>query len=290
MSVNYERILMKSREQLTGDDLKRFDKHTKSLGSLDNFLSWMNQVINKLGLYDSIILDVGCGWGEHALVLAQFNKKVYALDKVDYVKKVIESFKVKNLKFILGDAVNILLKDNSVDIVYVNEAISHISDVEGALKEFKRVLKKGGEIVILDSNRHTLAGLKTMNVVMPKIDREEYAPMRAKALGEVFPKNYPKKILNTLAINLQGWTIKDIKTKWGTSFKPKFKWVSPNSGNFEENLFTPQEIINLLRKHGFEAKEVIVQPMPKKYGWPLIGKLFYWLECSGKYYVVGESK
>jgi len=262
------------------------ESHLRSLGSITNFFDWMCDVVEKFNLNNSIILDVGCGWGEQSLFLSNHGNTIYALDKLDFVKPFIESFGRENLTYLYGNAKKIPLMNNSVDVVYVNEAISHINNVDKAMKEFIRVLKPQGRLIIMDSNKNCLSGWKTINIARAKIDEDCYKPLREKAFRKKLPHLDEESIKN-LAKNTKGWSLEDIKTKWGTGFKPKFKWVSPVSGNFEENLFTPQEIIKLMRSYGFKAREIIVQPMPKQYSWPVIGKLFYWLKCPGKYYIEG---
>lgn len=54
-------------------------------------------------------------------------------------------------KFVLGDALNIPLKDGTVDYILLDQVLEHIAlaDIVPALYEIRRVLKKGGRCVIM---------------------------------------------------------------------------------------------------------------------------------------------
>lgn len=97
---------------------------------------------------DKIVLDIPCGvgWGTSLLKGA---KKIYGVDisqeAIDYGQK-----HYKDIKFKIGNMVDIPFENNHFDIVICLEGYEHISRESQSdfLKEAKRVLKKKGLIII----------------------------------------------------------------------------------------------------------------------------------------------
>lgn len=95
------------------------------------------------------VLDVGCGDGLVAKVLMS-NRKGKLDWGVDLSEREIK--KAKELKIYKNCAVanvyNLPFKDRSFLTVFSNSVIEHIPDLERALSEMSRVLKKDGELII----------------------------------------------------------------------------------------------------------------------------------------------
>ena len=110
--------------------------------------------INTLSKND-IVGDIGCGNGRHLILLANQCKKTIALDVSKKLlqisqKRVIKN-KLKNVNFIHSDAVDIPLKNNSLDTMIFIASLHNISGKENrihALQEIKRILKKNGKAQI----------------------------------------------------------------------------------------------------------------------------------------------
>jgi ubiquinone/menaquinone biosynthesis C-methylase UbiE len=102
---------------------------------------------------DKIVLDIACGSGYGAQILAKSAKRVYGVDTdSDAVDYAIKNYAAKNIEYMVGDAVQIPLEDNSVDVVVTFETIEHINDHQRFLREIKRVLAKGGLAIISTPN------------------------------------------------------------------------------------------------------------------------------------------
>jgi ubiquinone/menaquinone biosynthesis C-methylase UbiE len=54
--------------------------------------------------------------------------------------------------FVWGDATRLPFADDTIDIVYSNEFVSHVRSIDQTLLEQIRVLKRGGSILIMDAN------------------------------------------------------------------------------------------------------------------------------------------
>lgn len=99
------------------------------------------------------VLDVASGTGYGAKIIAQYAKKVHGVDynheAIDYSKK---HFSAGNIEYQVGDALEIPLPDNSVDVVISFETIEHLSDPKRFIEEVKRVLKSEGQFVVSTPN------------------------------------------------------------------------------------------------------------------------------------------
>lgn len=91
------------------------------------------------------ILDVGCGSGGNIKFLQKFGKVI----GVDNSKMAISFCRRNNLKnVLLGDAVRLPFNKNSFDLITSLDLLEHVKDDQKALKEFNRVLKPGGHLLI----------------------------------------------------------------------------------------------------------------------------------------------
>lgn len=86
------------------------------------------------------VLDNGCGRGEFFHAFSHFGMKVSATDISDYCTKAhILDLNKDKLPF----------PDNYFDVVFSKSVIEHIENTEHYINEMKRVLKKGGLLLIL---------------------------------------------------------------------------------------------------------------------------------------------
>lgn len=100
------------------------------------------------------VLDIGCGVGDASVYFALRGAKVIGIDISPEIIKISEKLAKKNkveklTKFKIGDIQKLSFKAASFDIVH-GRAILHHVDIAKALKEVKRVLKKGGIAIFSD--------------------------------------------------------------------------------------------------------------------------------------------
>jgi SAM-dependent methyltransferase len=104
-------------------------------------------------------LDVGCGVGLYGLWLAEAagpSGGVVGIepevDKVEAARALVGAkLDAGRLEFRQGDGTAIPLPDRSVDWVWCGDVLHHIVDTEKALREFRRVVRPGGRIVVKES-------------------------------------------------------------------------------------------------------------------------------------------
>lgn len=104
-----------------------------------------------------VILDIGSGGGLDVFLASKKvgpKGKVIGLDMTEeMVKRAKQNAKkgnYTNVEFKLGDAENIPLKNNSIDLVISNCVINLVPDKEKVYKEIYRILKPEGRFVISD--------------------------------------------------------------------------------------------------------------------------------------------
>jgi SAM-dependent methyltransferase len=102
---------------------------------------------------------VGCGVGLYALWLAQAvgpRGSVLGIepeeDKVAAARALVGGrLEPDRLGFERGDGTAIPLPDRCVDWIWCGDVLHHIQDTEKALREFRRVVRPGGRIVVKES-------------------------------------------------------------------------------------------------------------------------------------------
>ncbi|MEO0378596.1 MAG: methyltransferase domain-containing protein, partial [Cyanobacteria bacterium P01_A01_bin.17] len=100
------------------------------------------------------VLDVGCGTGELERLLAEKNPHQTIIG-VDISKQMILQAKKKlehsdRVRFEQASASSLPASDNDFDMAISASAFHYFPEPERALAELRRVLRSGGEVVILD--------------------------------------------------------------------------------------------------------------------------------------------
>ncbi len=100
-------------------------------------------------------LDIATGGGHLAYTLSSKVAEIYATDlteqMLEQVRKQTIEKGIKNLKTQLEDVHNLTFPSESFDLVCSRLAPHHFHDIDKALKEMKRVTKKGGFVFIQDT-------------------------------------------------------------------------------------------------------------------------------------------
>ena len=109
-------------------------------------------------LKNPIILDAGCGLGSESIFFSFFGARVVGVDLEEEKIRTAEKRKLfyKDLikgkvEFVLGDIFEVI-KEQKFDIVWMNEAISHIHPAERFLRLARQQLNRGGRVVISEGN------------------------------------------------------------------------------------------------------------------------------------------
>ena len=117
-------------------------------------LVWKETLQTLVGREPKKILDVGTGTGFLAVLLAELGHEVVGIDISEGMLNQARSKARRSglsVDFFMGDAENVPLKDESVEVVISRHLLWTLLQPEKALKEWLRVLKPGGKVVVIDS-------------------------------------------------------------------------------------------------------------------------------------------
>ena len=105
------------------------------------------------------VADIGSGEGALTLLLARFADKVIAVDQSPAMLKEVRREAKRcgvaaRVEVAEGDLEKLPLGDKSVDAAFLSQALHHAARPEAAVLEAARIVKTGGQLVILDLSRH----------------------------------------------------------------------------------------------------------------------------------------
>ena len=154
--INFKRILARRHEQAQvffNQIAGRFDRVYGPGRSWQAFGHLLLRVLPPL-----IVADLGAGEGLLSELLARRCKKVIAVDNsekiVAFGAAKAKKNGLKNLEFRLGDLQNPPIEPNSVNLVILSQALHHAGDPAKAVFCAHKILKSGGQIMILDLLKH----------------------------------------------------------------------------------------------------------------------------------------
>jgi ArsR family transcriptional regulator len=105
-----------------------------------------------------VVADLGAGEGLLSELLARRAKKVIAVDNsekiVAFGATKARKNGLKNLEFRRGDLQDPPIEPRSVDIVVLSQALHHAEDPARAVQAAQKLLRSGGQIMILDLLQH----------------------------------------------------------------------------------------------------------------------------------------
>jgi ubiquinone/menaquinone biosynthesis C-methylase UbiE/DNA-binding transcriptional ArsR family regulator len=154
--LNLKRILVRRADQAQlyfNQVAGRFDR------SYGPGRSWQafGQLLLRL-LPPMVIADLGSGEGLLSELLARRARKVIAVDNsermVAFGANKAKKNKLKNLEFRLGDLENPPIQPESVDLAVLSQALHHAADPKASIASAHKILRAGGQIMILDLLRH----------------------------------------------------------------------------------------------------------------------------------------
>ena len=99
----------------------------------------------------AVVVDVGCGEGEYAVELA--TRFGFHVTGVDPVLRLVQAAQQNAppgcpVAFAAGAAESLPLPSGSADLVWSRDVLCLVEDLDGAYREFRRVLKPGGRALI----------------------------------------------------------------------------------------------------------------------------------------------
>jgi 2-polyprenyl-3-methyl-5-hydroxy-6-metoxy-1,4-benzoquinol methylase len=176
---------------------------------------------------DGIALDFGCGSGPYFSYLKQSSLEVVG---VDISPEAVKQAGKKSYKSVLLiDNGKAPLPDKSAAIVFSTEVLEHIEDAGAAVKEFNRLLKDGGLLILT-----TTLYFSSINTYLATAIQEKHSPL---------------KIIREVLHYLLGF----FSERQQKSFVMKWCYL-PLGGHFHG--FKPGELKHMISAAGFQITEM----------------------------------
>jgi ArsR family transcriptional regulator len=104
------------------------------------------------------VADLGCGEGYLTIETSRWASRVIAVDRSDNVLKRARALatrrRVRNVIWKRGELERLPIRDASVDLALLSQALHHAKDPARALAEAARIVVPGGRVLVLDLRAH----------------------------------------------------------------------------------------------------------------------------------------
>ena len=154
--INLKRVLTRRKEQAQvyfNQVAGRFDRVYGPGRSWQAFGHLLLRILPPV-----VVADLGAGEGLLSELLARRCKKVIAVDNseriVEFGAAKAKKNGLKNLEFRQGDLQNPPIEPGSVDLVILSQALHHAENPAAALRSAHKILKPGGQLLLLDLLKH----------------------------------------------------------------------------------------------------------------------------------------
>ncbi len=107
------------------------------------------------------VADLGCGDGYLTVEASRWASRVIAIDRstavLERARGLARRRRVRNVTWRRGEIERLPLRDGSVDVAILSQALHHAEQPARALAEAARILVPGGRVVVLDLREHDQA-------------------------------------------------------------------------------------------------------------------------------------
>lgn len=144
-------------------------------------------------------LDIGCGYGRIAVLVAKKYPRVfiYGIDIAPHFIKLFNRNLKKRGKGIVGDATKLPFAQKSFDCIWVIVTLMYLEnkkEQEKAIKEILRVLRPGGKLIIIEPNKNGVDIVKFWGIA-PFIYRTLLRKKKVETFGIAFPGDRVESIV-----------------------------------------------------------------------------------------------
>jgi ubiquinone/menaquinone biosynthesis C-methylase UbiE len=149
--------------------------------SQDNKMDWVIRQFNET----DTTLEMGCGTGIYSAIIANKVRNLVATDMSSEMLALAGSKlnQYPNVETRREDCYAISYKDNTFDSILLANLIHIVTDPLSVLKESRRVLKKGGRIIIVSYTFHSLSLIQKIIAILHYIKNFGLPPSSGKILS-----------------------------------------------------------------------------------------------------------
>lgn len=128
--------------------------------------AWAGLLLPLLSARPQVIADLGCGTGTLSVLLAEAGHHVHG---VDFSANMLSLAREKArwvtpaVRFVEGDAADPPLSAHSFDVVLSRHVLWAMPDPATALQNWRRLLRGGGQFILVEGNWSTGAGLSAVD-------------------------------------------------------------------------------------------------------------------------------
>lgn len=150
-------------------------------------LNYLPRLVDFSSFKGKQLLEVGCGAGIDMVRFARGGAVVTGIDlsttALDLARKNLEQNGLgANLRRMNGECME--FADNSFDVVYAHGVLQYTSDTEKMVSEIHRVLKPGGQAILMVYNRISWLNLMRQVTKVP-LEHEDAPVLRKFSIGEL---------------------------------------------------------------------------------------------------------
>jgi len=170
-------------------------------------LNYLPKVVDFNGYKGKNILEIGCGVGIDLVRFAKGGALVTGIDlaekSIDLAERNFQYHGVEgNLRLMNGEALE--FEDDSFDMVYAHGVIQYTADPQKMIDEIHRVLKPGGEAIMMVYNKYSWLNLMS-NLFGVELEHEDAPVLRKFSIRqfkkmlqkfshvEIIPERFPVK-------------------------------------------------------------------------------------------------
>ncbi len=155
---------------------RRYDLNNR-LHSIGRDQAWRRRAVALSGLTaGDHVLDVACGTGDLTEAFCRARPRPKRVVGLDFTPEMLDVAREKAAKrerrqgmptpeYVQGDAMNLPFDDASFDVVSIAFGIRNVAEPAKALEEFRRVMRPGGRLVVLEFSQPRNGLLRTLNAI-----------------------------------------------------------------------------------------------------------------------------
>jgi ubiquinone/menaquinone biosynthesis C-methylase UbiE len=150
-------------------------------------LNYLSRLVDFSTYQGKSLLEVGCGAGIDLVRFARAGAIVTGIDlsttAIELARKNIEQNGL-NADLWVMNGESMQFPDNSFDVVYAHGVLQYTADVENMVAEIHRVVKPGGEVVVMVYNRNSWLNLMRRVTKVP-LEHEDAPVLKKYSISEL---------------------------------------------------------------------------------------------------------